>query len=157
MKKMKNNLDERQELTLLKIEHTGCWIAFWGLLIAIILQMVLVDDGSKSLLGEWCVLMLLSVYMVFGCLKNGIWDRRLKPNLKTNMIVSGIAATVTAVIYTVVFYRNYHNLIGSAAIGAFMFLMTGAVCLAVLMFFSRIYEKRSQYLEDPQEDAGDEE
>ena len=33
IRKMKSNLDERQELKLLKIEHNGCWIAFWGLLI----------------------------------------------------------------------------------------------------------------------------
>lgn len=31
MKKNKSNLDERQELKLLKIEHNGCWFAFWGL------------------------------------------------------------------------------------------------------------------------------
>ena len=28
----KSNLDEMQEQELLKIEHNGCWLAFWGLL-----------------------------------------------------------------------------------------------------------------------------
>ena len=28
----KSNLDEIQEQELLKIEHNGCWLAFWGLL-----------------------------------------------------------------------------------------------------------------------------
>ena len=28
----KSNLDEMQEQELLKVEHNGCWIAFWGLL-----------------------------------------------------------------------------------------------------------------------------
>ncbi|MDD7312724.1 MAG: hypothetical protein PUH78_09820 [Clostridia bacterium] len=32
MKKQKNNLDERQEQTLLRIERNGCWFAFWALL-----------------------------------------------------------------------------------------------------------------------------
>lgn len=27
IRKMKSNLDERQELKFLKIEHNGCWIA----------------------------------------------------------------------------------------------------------------------------------
>ena len=40
MNQPKNNLDERQELKLLKIEHNGCWFAFWGLLIAIAIQLV---------------------------------------------------------------------------------------------------------------------
>lgn len=30
MTKSKTNLDERQELKLLKIEHNGCLLAFWG-------------------------------------------------------------------------------------------------------------------------------
>ena len=38
IRKMKSNLDERQELKLLKIEHNGCWIAFWGLLIVMLIQ-----------------------------------------------------------------------------------------------------------------------
>ena len=36
--KRKNNLDEMQEQELLKIEHNGCWLAFWGLLISMIVQ-----------------------------------------------------------------------------------------------------------------------
>ena len=40
IRKMKSNLDERQELKLLKIEHNGCWIAFWGLLIVMAIQMI---------------------------------------------------------------------------------------------------------------------
>ena len=36
--KRKSNLDEMQEQELLKIEHNGCWLAFWGLLIVMIIQ-----------------------------------------------------------------------------------------------------------------------
>ena len=35
MRRKKSNLDEMQEQELLKVEHNGCWIAFWGLLAAI--------------------------------------------------------------------------------------------------------------------------
>lgn len=35
----KNNLDEMQEQELLKIEHNGCWLAFWGLLAVMAVQM----------------------------------------------------------------------------------------------------------------------
>ena len=31
--KKKSNLDEMQELELLKIEHNGCWLAFWCLFV----------------------------------------------------------------------------------------------------------------------------
>ena len=53
--KRKNNLDEMQELELLKIEHNGCWIAFWGLIIAIVVQNL--TGGAmepRTLAGEWC-------------------------------------------------------------------------------------------------------
>ena len=46
MKKTKSNLDELQELKLLKIEHNGCWLAFWGLL-AVILTQIAIGNDSK--------------------------------------------------------------------------------------------------------------
>ena len=52
IRKMKSNLDERQELKLLKIEHNGCWIAFWGLLIVMAIQMIVGNDSIKNLAGE---------------------------------------------------------------------------------------------------------
>ena len=38
MKRMKNNLDERQEQELLHIEHIGVWFCFWALLAALVIQ-----------------------------------------------------------------------------------------------------------------------
>ena len=45
MKKKKNNLDEMQEQKLLKIEHNGCWLAFWGLFIVLIAQFIFYGPG----------------------------------------------------------------------------------------------------------------
>ena len=39
MKNVKSNLDEMQEAKLLQIEHKGCWLAFWGLLAAMIVEL----------------------------------------------------------------------------------------------------------------------
>ena len=52
----KNNLDEMQEQELLKIEHNGCWLAFWGLLAVMAVQMMMRVPGSQ-MLGEWIVFM----------------------------------------------------------------------------------------------------
>ena len=43
----KNNLDEMQEQALLKIEHNGCWLAFWGLLAVMAIQMVMGVPGMS--------------------------------------------------------------------------------------------------------------
>lgn len=139
MKKTKNNLDERQELTLLKIEHNGCWIAFWGLLAAILLQMTVGNSSMQAVAGEWVVLMCLSIYLMIGCIRYGIWDRRLKPNFKTNVIASSIAGTVMGIVWFLISYRNYHKLIGSVATGIFIFLSVGTLCLIALMISSNIY------------------
>ncbi|MDD6069498.1 MAG: hypothetical protein PUC12_01610 [Clostridiales bacterium] len=152
MKKMTNNLDERQELKLLKIEHNGCWLAFWGLLIVILVQQVMGNGSVKNLAGEWIVFMCLALYLSIGCMKNGIWDRRLKPNFRTNAIASSIAAFAMGVIWFVISYNNYHKLAGSIATGVFMFLCTGFLCLAMLTISSRIYKKRVEKLEEIEED-----
>ena len=109
MKKRKNNLDERQELKLLRIEHNGCWIAFWGLLIAMVVQLIAGIHGPENLAGEWIVFMCLALYLVIDCIKNGIWDRRMKPDFKTNLIASSIAAAVMGVVWFTISYRNYMN------------------------------------------------
>ena len=152
MKKTKNNLDERQELKLLKIEHNGCWIAFWGLLIVMIIQMIFGNNDAKNLVGEWIVFMYLAFYLVAACIKNGIWDRKLKPNFKTNVAVSSIAAIIVGIIWFIIPYRNYHKLAGSIAAGIFMFAVVEIVCLVALTISSKIYKKRLQKLEDDSAD-----
>ena len=94
MKKTKSNLDELQELKLLKIEHNGCWLAFWGLLAVILTQIAIGNDSKQDLSGEWIVFMCLALYLTVGCIRNGIWDRKLKPNFKNNIMASSIAAVV---------------------------------------------------------------
>ena len=78
----KNALDEYQEQTMLKIEHNGCWFAFWGLLAAMMIQMVVFQD-AKAAAGEWVVFMCLALYMAAACIKNGIWDRHLTLSTST--------------------------------------------------------------------------
>ena len=48
MRRKKSNLDEMQEQELLKVEHNGCWIAFWGLLAAIIIQSILFGSQGHA-------------------------------------------------------------------------------------------------------------
>lgn len=156
MKKVKNNLDERQELKLLKIEHNGYWLAFWGLLAAMLIQLLMQNGSPENIAGEWIVFMCLAIYLVVGCMKNGIWDRRLKPDFKTNAIASVIAATVMGIIWFVISYRNYHKFVGSIMTGIFMFVTVGILCLFALAISSQIYKKRMKKLEESEDDSVDE-
>ena len=151
MNQPKNNLDERQELKLLKIEHNGCWFAFWGLLIAIVIQLVAGSMEVKNVIGEFVVFMSLAVYLVAGCLREGIWDRKLKPTLKTNLVISLIGAAASGAFWFVIVYRDYHSLPGSAAVGGITLVLTFGICMLLLAVASGFYKRRVHKLEDQEE------
>ncbi|MCR5031956.1 MAG: hypothetical protein K6A92_03760 [Lachnospiraceae bacterium] len=101
MKKTNNVLDERQEADLLKIERSGCWLAFWGLLIAIVVQTVI---GTTDIIGEWIVFMCLCLYMVVECLRKGIWARSFKPSAGSNLMFSVIGAVAFGIVTAITAY-----------------------------------------------------
>ena len=146
--KKNSNLDERQEQNLLRIEHNGCWLAFWGLLAAIIVQIIL-DLDFKNFIGEWIVFMLLALYIAAGCLKQGIWDRRLKPDLSSNIAVSLASSLITGIlgfVYTV--KRFPDRILGSIASGIVYAIVTFVVCFVVLQFSAQLFKKKQSKLEE---------
>ena len=155
MKKWKNNLDEMQEQKLRQIESGGCWLAFWGLLLSIAVQSVLYTgtEAGRAIAGEWIVFMVLSVYIMVRCLKNGLWDRRLRPNAKTNLIASLIAGAVCGIFLFTTSYVRYHKLQGSLFGGLITCAAVTALCFAALMLSARIVKKKEAALEAEPEEA----
>ncbi len=144
MKKSKSNLDEMQEKKLLKIEHNGFWIGFWGLFISIYVQIAM---GKGDVSGESLIMILMSLYLLVGCLKNGIWDRKLKPNFKTNLTASVITGLAIGLFWFFLSYFRYHSLTGSLAAAIMMFFITGLLVLAMLSLCVFVYKKRRQSLD----------
>lgn len=144
---MKNsNLDEMQEQKLLRIEHNCCWLAFWSLAASITIQGVL-GCYLDHILGEIICLFLISGCMIISCLKQGIWDRKLVPNRKNNLLCS-LAASIFIGIFT------YFQLAGKLeqqerllpvciAFMVFVFLLS----MAALSICTIIYRKRKDSLE----------
>ena len=57
MRKMKNNLDEMQEMNALKIAERSFWIMFFGLVIAILVQNLLYRENLlRYVAGEMIIL-----------------------------------------------------------------------------------------------------
>lgn len=83
----RDNLDEMQKQTLLKIESCGFW-ALWVLLLAALIIESLLGFTPREMAAEWFIFMLGSAYSVLSDLRAGIWDRHLKANTKTNAAVS---------------------------------------------------------------------
>ena len=141
----KSNLDEMQEQALLKIEHNGCWLAFWGLLAAMALQMVMRVPG-RQMLGEWIVFMALSLYIVIACLRKGIWDRHLKANRKTNLIVSLLAAVAAGIFVTLsnpYLSEPLDYVLVAGLTGGFTFVL----CFAALSVCTKLYRNRRNKLD----------
>ena len=141
----KNNLDEMQEQELLKIEHNGCWLAYWGLLAVIAVQMVMGAPGSQ-VLGEWIVFMVLGLYIVIACLRKGIWDRHLKANRKTNLIISLLAAAAAGILITVsnpYLSEPLDYVLVAGMSGGFTFVL----CFIALSLSMKLYKKRREKLD----------
>ncbi len=152
MMKFKNVLDERQEAEMLKIERNGCWFAFWGLLIAILVQTVMGTDGN-SIIGEWIVFMALALYISIACMHKGIWARSYKPSFAGNLITSLITGIVCAALVFITAYLRKPEAVNTCLIlgsitGVFMFVMT----LIALSIAASAVKKKVAALEKEPED-----
>ena len=143
--KKNNNLDEMQEQKLLHIEHNGCWLAFWGLVVAVIVE-GLMGFSFREVLGEVLLTMVLSLYILIDCLRNGIWDRRLKPTFKTNLLGALVAAVIASVyiVATNHYLREPLDYVLTIAIGGGT---TFVLTFGLLTLCGKIYSKRKEKLE----------
>lgn len=158
MKKMKkNNLDERQEQKLLQIEHNGCWMAFWMLVVSLFVQQMVFGIGEwKYVAGEWIVFMCLALYLSIGCIKNGIWDRRLLPDKKTNLIVSIVAAVVFGVVFAAINYVSFHSAQTAGWTWVIVTIFLFVAIFAALSFCTALFKKRVSAMEKNYEKDEDE-
>lgn len=148
MMKKTNNLDEMQEQKLLKIEHNGCWFAFWALLVAILIQTAIYDGSMmRSVVGEWIVFMCLAIYLIIGSLKNGIWDRKFKANGKTNLILTLCSSSACAIFFFISSYVKYGSLMGSIATGVIIFMSVFILTILTLTVTMKMYQKKISKME----------
>ena len=140
----KSNLDEMQEQKLLQIEHTAFWLIFWLLSIAIVGQ-ILIGGYLDHILGEVICLWIVSIYILIRCLKNGIWDRNLKPRVGTNLMYSSVAGLIVGITEYSQLTRieKPNTLYSSLILGLSVFVLA----FGVLSLCSYIYKKRLNTLE----------
>lgn len=154
----KNNLDEMQELQLLKLESRGFWIGFFGLCLAMAVQAFLYgpENAGDTMAGEFVVLLCMCFYLLVGCLKKGIWDRHLQSTPKANIIYSILAAALTALFNAILAYRNYKNAAGALAVFVVYFLGLSIGLSVTLCLCSALYHRRRKRLEEENTDEENE-
>lgn len=153
-KKIKqSNLDERQEMELSKIERNGFWFMFWGLFAVMSIEMIIEPKDLKAFAGEWLLFMIVAVYFGIQCIRKGIWDRRLKPTLKTNFIASLIAGLFVVIFMIALQYVRMEEfnliiILLSLITGAFTVVLT----FGTLQLGTLFYKNKLNKLENEQED-----
>ena len=151
--KKQSNLDERQEQILLKIEKNGFWLAFWLLLAAMFIQQIFFMGDIKVAAGESLILLVVSLYVVISCIKNGIWDRRFKASGKTNLLASLIGGLAVGAVTFLGLIRNFSDKpLGAAAGGVAAGVFTFVLCFIAMTVSMRAYKKRSEAMEEEPED-----
>ena len=147
MSKKKSNLDEMQELKLLKIENSGFWLLYWGMFATIMLQILLRCD-IKGIAILLAIFLSASIYLLVRCIKDGIWDRHLKANLTTNLLVSLVAALFVGGFQSYMLHYNYKIPVSGIILSAIFFAVgTFVLCIILLSLCSHWYKKRSEKLE----------
>lgn len=142
----RENLDEMQKQTLLKIESRGFWM-LWVLLLAALIIESLLGFAPREMAAEWFIFMLGCAYSVLSDLRAGIWDRHLKPNTKTNAVVGGAVILVWGLIKFAEFGMGV-----AVLLAVFLGVCTWVLCFATLQLTMKAYKKRHAELENPEED-----
>ena len=144
-----DNLDEMQKQTLLKIESRGFWV-LWVLLLAALIIESLLGFAPREMAAEWFIFMLGCAYAVISDLRAGIWDRRFKPNTKTNAAVSVVGGAAVFVWMLIKFAEFGAGI--AVLLAAIMGVCTWVLCFALLQLSMKAYKKRHTELENPKED-----
>lgn len=150
MKKRQNMLDEMQENKLREIEGAGFWLAFAGLLTAIVIQVLLHPD-LRQIAGELTVFFIMSIYLIALCLKNGLWSKTPAPTVKGNVISSAVAALAIGAVLIVRSQLILRK--GLSEHFAVLLLLSMAIvfggCFATLEVARAIYWRRRSKLDQP--------
>lgn len=145
----RDNLDEMQKQTLLKIESCGFWV-LWVLLLAALIIESLLGFTPREMAAEFLIFMLGSAYSVISDLRAGIWDRHLKANTKTNAAVS-VVGGVAVLVWGLIKFAEFGMGV-AVLLAVFLGVCTWVLCFATLQLTMKAYKKRHAELENPEED-----
>lgn len=138
--KIKKVVDERQELELLKIEHIGFWLMFWALTISILIQTLILNKGFETVAAELIILLLVSSYIIVGCIIKGQWDYYTQPTIKNYLIYSFVFSGLFSVILGITKWKQYEvcreNFIGMTLPIVGITFISSFIVMFIMMYIS---------------------
>lgn len=149
----KNNLDEMQEQKLLHIERDAFWLLYFLIVLDLIVKCVL-GKSRWEVLSEALCFIIVSIVMVSRCIKNGIWDRKIGADSRSNMVLSAIAGIIVAVVNIPVYYWNAGNQFTPGLLAAM--LISGIFTFILAFFFisvcAGLYKRKKNQLEEEEDE-----
>ena len=150
--KQKNGIpDEMRDQKMLKMEEYGFWILFWGLALAVVVQLLL-GGTLRQVAGELIVLAIGGVYVLATSQKNGLWTRSAEPTRKSNAVASIIPAAVICVLNVIKLIQKKEISTNDILLGIGFTAAAYVLCFIVLEILRTAYEKRRQKLDDTGEE-----
>lgn len=103
MKKFfRKKIDERQQADLNRVGNYGFWIAFWMLIVSVVLQGTILHRPFREWAAEWVIFMVIAVYELIACVKIGVWtEYTQRPTLKSHLLNSLLGSGGFAVFFTI--------------------------------------------------------
>lgn len=144
----KTRYDERQEYELLRMDRVGCSIAWYGLLLAILIQWIVYGGDLPRLLGEIAVFVPLTVYLAVSGFSKGLRDRYWPASIRSKALVSllfGLAAAGLNEISTLL-----HPARAWGGHAKMILLLLGAVSVFsffALILFQHLLDRKQRSLE----------
>ena len=148
----KNLLDEHEEQVLLHVEKQGFWVGFWGLFIAIVIQLSILRRPFETVAGEMIVFFVMVLMILAGCVRNGIWDRHLRASWKTNLAASAVAGlgVLGITIFQCIRFNLDGKVIAISSLGGFG--ITFLVTMGLMTLISYLTKKRRDSMEKEEEE-----
>ncbi len=149
----KTSFDERQEKQLLRIEHIGSAIGWWGLLTAIMVQWVLFGSDFSRLGGEIIVFIPLSLYLGVSPIAKGLRDRYWPASLCGKLLISLFFGVAAACLSAAAVWLRPESAWNSTA-GMFLILLISMffVSFIFLSFLQKLTDHRANRLEKEPDD-----
>ena len=150
---MNKKIDERQKQEFYKCEHMAFRVMFSISVIVIIIQLLFMKAAFTQVFGETIILMCGGIYMIWACLKSGLWSySNSEPSVKSNLIYSIICSSTATLLFAIIIYfRAGSKAITPIKIGSFWCVIF-TLGFIVLTLLSHVSNNRKKELENKYKD-----
>ena len=142
-------VDERQEMDLLQVEHNSFYLMYFLLLIEMVIQGIILDEGDK-IFGEWIVFMIVSAFALVGWTRKGVWSYQYRkvPGIKSHLLGSLAAGVVGGILgFCGGLKRNPGNISALMMVVVCMAAGTFVATFVLFLICGAIARKREKKLE----------